>query len=232
MVYKIDKNISLYTWRIQGLKYEKYKTFIEMQKKVCCCCLKEKPIQDMVKNKKKNAYYGEVCKPCHARKHREYVKRNYKDRRKWRLKYDKENYTMLRTANKKWVEKNKKHYKDLQKKWAENNKDIINQKRKEYVQKNPDKQKKWCRTRYLKDPQKYKANSKIYNRFRRNQTIALSQNIKNQIKIIYRKRIFMGTKYHVDHIIPLRGKNVSGLHVPWNLQIITAKENLSKNNKF
>jgi hypothetical protein len=64
----------------------------------------------------------------------------------------------------------------------------------------------------------------------------LSEKDQTQIKRIYTACTNVtertGKSHHVDHIVPLQGENVCGLHVPWNLAIIPASMNLSKSNKF
>ncbi len=58
----------------------------------------------------------------------------------------------------------------------------------------------------------------------------LTKEQKDKMKALYKSAKELNLT--VDHIVPVNGENVSGLHVPWNLQLLTLEENSKKSNKF
>lgn len=69
-------------------------------------------------------------------------------------------------------------------------------------------------------------------RLQRTPAWADGEAIKALYDLALRKEQETGIPHQVDHIVPLRGKFVSGLHVEYNLQILTEFENNSKGNRF
>lgn len=81
------------------------------------------------------------------------------------------------------------------------------------------------------------ADSKVRRRRHREATPPwVTRKHKTEMRELYKISITMtkttGVLYVVDHIIPLRSDLVCGLHVPWNLRVITQEENLRKSNKL
>jgi len=101
----------------------------------------------------------------------------------------------------------------------------------------PEEKKAWKKTHKQRHPEYYNALTSLRKRRHRNATPPwLTAKQKTEIKQLYLIAITMsnttGQRYVVDHIVPLLGKDVCGLHVPWNMQVITQEENLKKSNKL
>ncbi|NBW38084.1 MAG: hypothetical protein EBR30_24290 [Cytophagia bacterium] len=136
--------------------------------------------------------------------------RKYREKNKEVLREKKRQYYLanreeIRAKGKLDYEKNKEAYKERAKKWKDSNTALHNSR---------------CMERHVK---KLNARPKWLS------FIELAQ-IQEFYDIAKARSFQTGIVHHVDHIIPLQGKHVTGLHVPWNLQVLTASENCSKSN--
>ena len=120
------------------------------------------------------------------------------------------------------------------KKYYENNKEVVKLRA---LSRTPEDIIKYRKTWKVANPELVIANSK-HRRTKHKQATPkwLTQEHKAQIKQFYLDAMLVskvtGVPYAVDHIVPLRGELVSGLHVPWNLVVITREENSKKSNKI
>lgn len=174
-----------------------------MKLKTCSRCCLDKTLDQFCKSKVTKDLLSAWCKPC---------QKDY------------------RIANK---EKQKVYFSN----YYQDNKEKKNKQSSEYVKNNREKINAYSRD-YAKTI-RHKRNAYAMKRYAQNKKCTpswLTQEQHKQIEYLYwlatDLRSVTGQEYHVDHIVPIQGENVCGLHVPWNLQVLPSDVNIGKSNKF
>lgn len=175
-------------------------------KQICSICQVEKNSSEFYFRKDKNELRKD-CKLCFSiRRSEYYIENKVKLNEKNKINYNKNKERCLITCSK-WRKAHPEQMRVYKNAWKKRNKPKLR----------ADDAKRWATE--LKAKPKW-----------------LSKQHIKEIEYVYKICEFMsflsGELHHVDHIIPLRGKEVRGLHVPWNLQVLTVTENIKKGNRL
>ena len=194
------------------------------------------------------------CKDCSNAYHREHYKTNAEKVCARTSAYAKANAEQVSKVQAEWYLRNKEHVKERgakyrsseevklheslrSAKYYDDRKEAIQAKRKTKVDADPLARKRLqanSKSHYEQNKAMYYA--KYVKRMRVQKMATPTWANLEAIVNIYKQSIDisakLGIRYVVDHIIPLNGKNVCGLHVEYNLQVITETENLTKSNKL
>jgi hypothetical protein len=168
-------------------------------------------------------------------------------------KYRTEHGDQVSQTKKNWYKKNKEHRSNRGKLYYKKNQDAIKKKSSDYFKANRELQILKRRRHYSDNKPAYKAANTRWRRSNLARYNFLAAKHRKAVKRatpewltdahwqeiddIYHLAKEMawlneGTPFHVDHIVPLQGEVVCGLHVPWNLQLLSPTNNMRKNNKF
>lgn len=199
-----------------------------MTMKQCVICKAEKDIISF--HKKPHGKYGvsSRCKPCDYEYNKKYMKegsKRYREKNREKIRANSRaiylaNPEKANEATKKSRQKHYDKYITYSRKYEVENKEARLLKSRMYAKNNPHKV----------------AAISSKRRAKQKNATPIWSNIE-MTKQIYKLRDRLNTlagyiKYHVDHVIPLNAKLVSGLHVPENLKIELASVNMSKRNTF
>lgn len=217
--------------------------------KVCTKCGEEKNISQFSIDRQHKSGLRPSCKLCMKKYASRYYEKNVDKTKK---RHD--NYRTNIKSDPILKSKYKEYHRDYNKKYRElpehkNRRSEIKNKRK--AENNPYKNNLKLKFPELynlrqreavkKYRKKYPEKIANYRTKRRNVELQAVPNWLNKedllnIRLIYLKRDliseFTGIPHHVDHVYPLVNEYSCGLHVPWNLQILTESENLKKSNKL
>lgn len=197
--------------------------------KQCTKCKVKKPLSEFHKKSKAKSGLNPRCKVCVGEDTKKYYNSNrdkilkksneYRTNNRDKINKKKREYSKYKWENNLWSDEYKEKRRIQAKKWRENNPDRVKKYNKNYKSNNKDIS---CKINADRRAKKLKA--------------TLSGKYSEELKTFYKdiKNIqwLSEEKLEVDHIIPLKGDNVCGLHVPWNLQVLTKSQNSSKTNKF
>ena len=190
--------------------------------KVCLVCNNSKPLSEFYKRVDSPDGYRNDCKECrkatslknHYENHEQRkakLKQIHADRLLSNPNYYAEYYAKYKDAE---LSRSKQYYQDnieerraKQRHWSKTNRGIANALSKRYKLKKANATPLWLTPEQL-------------------------YNMQCTYKVAAQLSETSSQKWHVDHIVPIRGKDVCGLHVPWNLQVLPAKMNMQKGNRI
>jgi hypothetical protein len=185
-----------------------------METKKCACCLQVKELSLFSKARTTSDKLQSYCKMCACLKSKAFRQHN-KD-------YDKKNYA-----------KNRERHLGHSKKRREANPDSYSAYGKKYYQENKEKLKVKAVEYHKACPELRRARDAKRRASKVNATPQWADKEKIEVVYEYSKLCSQVLKqvFHVDHIVPLKGKTVCGLHVSANLQVLPAGVNIKKSNK-
>jgi len=175
--------------------------------KSCTHCRQKKPFEAFYASSTHKSGYTSWCKVCESERSKAKFQRRKDAQLSKAQEWRSVNKNKVAAIIQAWRESNPERTAAMYRDWAERNRDKVNA--------------KWM---------KREAGKK--NRTPAWLTADDHWAIQEAYDIAQKRKQMFGFDWHVDHIVPLQGKTVSGLHVPWNLQVIPAKLNQQKSNSF
>lgn len=212
---------------------------VDQNGRECSRCGTYKPWSGYVKDKHSSTGYSSACYACKREAHAQWVEKNKayvveKQAREYAADPEKFRARARRSAAAKRASIGREAYNEAQIAYRLSNYDAYAARRDAYREANADKIKLNGKRHRLENPDLYAAYD-AEKRAKRAKRVCAWADLE-AIRCVYSMaRMWsdmLGIKCHVDHVIPLLGKTVSGLHSESNLMVTPGDLNLRKSNKF